>query len=815
MDTSGRVTYRSNVVSELSSSTKLRWGHTFGAYRLADGELASGSLLGSPTVQMKLKATGAIEKMYCSGAGKVLLKNFVLKHWDERSGMKLDPVSGHFFFFPEHQERRFMLSNGIYAEERLFVSVPPPSAVHYVLDLTNDAEEPQRISTYAFCELATSADDDVMCEYDEEARALIARGKDDHDLARMVGAARKPRSYEITIDHAKAVMPRYPGKLSGETTAPRGLATAVLHYSTALDPGESATIPFRLCVSANGRADVKKIYAVVPAPKEALTQTREQYRDVLARTIAITPNAQINRGILWSKTNMQRVILDTPQGWAFTNDPLQSTKCVGRDTAWFCAGTDYFRSDFSARCIKQFFDRQEPSGLIVEDFDFIDGKTQDNELNINDDTPLIVWSAWHHYQMSGDRTFLQKSYDAMLKACRHIAEQRNDRGLVWCTSEKTGAKGIIGWRNVIKGYRLSGATTEVNAECYAAFRCMAACARELGRDGDAREFEDLAAALKDAINTHLYNPGNGLYYLNIDVFGVPRSDITADLVFPVLFDVAEDDVAARIIRRLSDRDFWTPGGMRTIPYDAVNYTPEGSDGCLGGVWNGMTFWFAKAAAKFMPDFAVEALANGFQNYARDPQRNNTVPGEFSEWLHGETLVNSGMLLSPWFPPRYLWAVLEGILGFDISGDRPRITPRLDQSWMWAGSCNVPYREEALTWFCARTPEQRLWSSANVDADCPCDVLGEDFSDRVSCSGDDAVSVALRDGSRIVVLVGNTSDRTITTALRMREVESDLTGRSYERIGGRWSEERLSSADLHSGIPFLIDPHGFRLYELSA
>jgi len=32
---------------------------------------------------------------------------------------------------------------------------------------------------------------------------------------------------------------------------------------------------------------------------------------------------------------------------------------------------------------------------------------------------------------------------------------------------------------------------------------------------------------------------------------------------------------------------------------------------------------------------------------------NTVPGQFSEWLHGETLVNQGMMLSPWFPPRYL------------------------------------------------------------------------------------------------------------------------------------------------------------------
>ena len=70
--------------------------------------------------------------------------------------------------------------------------------------------------------------------------------------------------------------------------------------------------------------------------------------------------------------------------------------------------------------------------------------------------------------------------------------------------------------------------------------------------------------------------------------GTPRSDVTADLVFPVMFGVADDDTATHMIRRLSDHDFWTPGGMRTIPHDAINYTPEEASGCLGGVWNGVT-----------------------------------------------------------------------------------------------------------------------------------------------------------------------------------------------------------------------------------
>ncbi len=37
---------------------------------------------------------------------------------------------------------------------------------------------------------------------------------------------------------------------------------------------------------------------------------------------------------------------------------------------------------------------------------------------------------------------------------------------------------------------------------------------------------------------------NGLYYLNIDVDGRARSDVTADLVFPVIFGVADEETAA-------------------------------------------------------------------------------------------------------------------------------------------------------------------------------------------------------------------------------------------------------------------------------
>ncbi len=751
--------------------------------------------------------------MFCVDVGACLLGAFVLKHWDERSGMKLDAVGGHFFLYAEHQEHRYMLSNGVYVFEDVFVHCESATA-YYVLELTNDSEEEQRVASYAFCELAKNIEDQVQARYDETLRAFVVVGKDNREQARVVGASRAPVSDEVSIDHAKAVTGTSPGRLSNKTDAPAGLPCGIMHFSTVLAKKESAKIIFRFVLSGNGEQDAVRSYESAPKAETALNKTQQTYHDVLERSVAITPNPEINRGVLWAKTNMQRVMLQPPSGATVTNDPLRSTNCVGRDAAWFCAGADYFRPDFSRECLMQFVKRQERSGMFVEYYDMLSDKCEDFGLNVNDDTPLIVWSIWHHFQLTGDLDFLKETYAAALKAGRYLAKQRNQQGLVWCTSRETGARGIAGWRNVIPGYRLSGATTEINSLCYAAFRSVAHMARTLEDEAASSEFEQLASALKGAINQHLFNPGNGLYYLNIDVDGVPRSDVTADLVFPVLFGVADSDRAAHILRRLSDGDFWTPGGMRTIPHDAINYTPEGASGCLGGVWNGVTFWYAKAAAEHLAPFSEEALTNGFQNYARDPQRNNTVPGEFSEWLHGETLVNQGMPLSPWFPPRYIWAVIEGVFGLNIAGDAPVLRPNLPPHWSWAGLRNVPFRGKNVTWFFARTPDLQLWSNAQLDCTPAPRVLPRDESDRFVASGDDAITAALGDGRHIVGILGNIQHRTVTTAFRLRDAKGRYAMRVYDSLKGDWVDAQTVSADdLNDGITSVLAPNGFHVVEL--
>jgi len=793
-------------------------------YTVPDDEMATGSTLGGPKVCAVIKATGAIEKVYSSDLGEVLFGTLVLRHFDERTGIHLSQARpGTFTIHPEHQEHEFSLSNGVIVLETVFVlsglpqhdgAVDPP-AVYYQVRLRNESDEACALSTYAFCDLRGHTAHDVTTVYDKKLHALIAWNAGDPTAARIFGCSDEPVGWETTLDYAMAVAGEQPRPLSGEvgaSTEPLG----VLHLSHTLQPGDSATFWYLLSFSPEeGQRGAARVYRTCPSAGEALARTMAHYHEVLGRSVVLTPNPQVNRGVLWAKANMLRIETKAPTGWCFTNDPTRSNNSVGRDTAWFGFGADYLTPEFSRAALLAYVRLQEKSGKVVEYYDIRTGKTADYNLNINDNTPLLILALWHHYNATGDQDFLREVYPAAARAARYILSQRNQQGLVWCTATGTSDWGIVGWRNVIPNYQLSGATTEINAECYAALTTTAQMARTLDKHDESAQFAQSADALKEAINTHLLNPANGLYYLHIDLNGQPRSDVTSDLVFPVIFGVASEQTAARIIGRLSVHDFWTEAGMRTSPRDAPNYTPDGGWGLLGGVWVGVTFWYAFAAARYSPEFMDHALGSSFQNYSRDPRRNNTVPGQFSEWLDGETLVNNGMMLSPWFPPRYLWAAIEGAAGLDLSSGVARLQPRLAPSWKWLGVQNLPYRGRGLTWFVVRTPDPRMYTNFHFQESAPYVAYDEDISPRVRTTGDAACGLGLRQGTDLILFAGNTEERTITTAVR---VDDELSGsyrlRVFDSLFGQWVDRGLvPAATLTRGLSMTIERKGFWLLDL--
>jgi hypothetical protein len=791
-------------------------------YEIADDQLPAGSTLGGPRVTATIKATGAIEKVFSPDSGLTLFGTVMLRHYDPQTGMALDQEGrGSFVIHPEHQEHHYTLTGGIGVIEDIFVlsgepepdgKVDPPG-VYQTVTLTNQGPEERHISTYSFAILRGDTEQDIEATYDRKLNAIVAWNRRQPDQVRIFGTFQKPAGFETTTSYAQSVSESSPGPLSCRTSA-CGDVLGVLCHTHHLAPREHVTFSYLLSFG-QGREEARSNYRSCPDAVEALQRTKAHYHEALSRAVVLTPDPVVNRGVLWAKANMLRVMTRAPTGWCFVNDPTRSNNSVARDTAWFVFGADYFLPTFSRDALLAYVGNQEESGMMVEYYDIRTGETEDYNLNINDDTPLVVLAIWHYYNTTGDIDFLRKAYPAALRAARYILSQRNDQGLVWCMADGVSDWGICSWRNVIPNYRLSGAVTEVNSECYAALETVSSMARVLGKHEESAELADAAGALYTAINTHLKNPDNGLYYLNIDLDGQPRSDVTSDLVFPVIFNVADGETATAIVSRLNSNDFWTSAGMRTTPRDSPMYTPSLAWGLMGGVWVGVSYWYASAAAPYAATAMARALHDGFEVYSRDPLRHNTVPGQFSEWLHGETLANQGMMLSPWFPPRYLWAAVEGMAGFETSDGTVRIEPHLAAEWKWLGVQNLQYRGQSLTWIVVRCPDLNVYTNFPSTRGTPAANFQNDITEHVTSTGDMVCAIGLGRDQNLLLFVGNTEDRTTTTAIGVRDgVSGTYSLRLYNSMLGRWTEtgDRIDAETLNRGMPVKLERRGFCLLD---
>lgn len=805
-----------------------RAGHRVTPYTLGAEQLSAGSTLGSPRGVIVVKATGAIEKFFSPEVGTDAFGSLQLRYWDGRSGIALRRQSSRVTIAPDREEHAIEFSGGVEVLERIFayISAPhgadlhavAPPAAYYHVELRNGGESAVHIATYAAIRLRGGFERQTQADFDAGLQAFVVRSQAAPKMVRIAACSVAPTSHEVTTDIAKAAASTFPGRLSNRSVGTADDPIGILHLEHHLEPGESALFYFVLTFALDGEESSQRSFASLPACADAMAQTRKYYETVLDRAVVMTPDAQINRGVLWAKANMLRSLLLTDRGWCLVNDPTQTTKSVARDTSWFAFGADYVMPWFARDSLCWFAEHLTPEGMVVEWYDTRDGKTETYGLNINDNTPLLILALRHHYCVTGDRDFLERVFAPTVRAGRYIVSRRGARGLVWCHADGTGSRGVVGWRNAIQGYRLAGATTELNSECYAALRAVSLMAQELGDAATQAEFARHADELRASINEHLLDHSRGLYYLTIGEGGRPQTDVTCDLVFPILFGVAPDDIATNVIATLSRPEFWSAAGLHTIPRDSLDYGPVDGSGLLGGVWAGPTFWFAYAAARYNPELTAEALAITFKHYAEDPLRYNTVPGQFCEWLHGETLTNQGMMLSPWFAPKYLWAALEAAAGLTCDVTPIEVRARLPRTWSWIGVRNVMLRGEDTSWFTVRIGERLVTYATGAMAIDASRRYERDVSDEFRVTGDGVAWIGLQRSDSIVVLLGNTVDRTMPIAVVAEDLALPRNAalRRYDSLSGTWHREELTDARrLADGLPVNLDRRGFCLLEWSA
>lgn len=839
------------------------------AYRLPGDGLEMGASLSNATCWVQTRGTGDIESLFSVDIGRTVYGAIAVRYASTayqaagagprgshaaasaehtaRNAVAHTPLlpegPGQFELHPAYQRHTFELPGRLHVEETICVPrVAGPErattydgpVVYQIVELHNHSTLSRRVRVYGYAQLRGQTTPDIAVTFDSRIRqgALVSRNASRPAWVRIFGVAGEGvrlAGYDSTFDASQVydLTALYP--LENDTAAV-GDVLGALQVHVDLEPGERQRFAFVAAFSPEGEGEARRLYAHAWDFEGALRDTIDYYARMVSVSEVVTPDPVINEGVAWAKVNTLRVMADYPQGWAFTNDPGQSSNVVARDAAWFVSGCDYLLPAFSRTLLDTFARLQQASGKIIEYYNAVTGEAEDYGLNVNDNTPLFIVAVDHHYRATGDREALQRLYPAVQRAARYLVSQLDThlpddiapikRGLVYCTARGENVRGIAGWRNIIDGYSISGAVTEINAECVGALRAASRLAHEVGRPpAEVNEFREAAEALTDAINRHLLNPDNGMYYLNIDVDGNRRTDVTADELFPVMFGVAPEDVAYRIVSRLRSPDFWTPAGIRTVSRRSPDYSGYRDWGLMGGVWPGVTWWLAIAAGRYYPNFMVHALRASFEHFARDPRTNNTVPGQFSEWFDGESLVNRGMRLSPWEPPRFLWAAIEGVCGVSPRPEGIRARPLLPADWKWVALRRLPYHGQERTFFAGRQHSQlRFYSTVALDvvSGNEVEVFEEDVTDHAILLHQGARHVALRRPGMLAVCVGSTQDQTAVVPIRLQSLLDPARRYSvalYNSERDAWEFGTVQPAAALRELSMVIEAGGFRVLAL--
>ncbi|UCH36541.1 MAG: hypothetical protein JSV65_09355 [Armatimonadota bacterium] len=809
-------------------------------YLVADTALPYGPSLGNHKLWVTCKSSGAIEKVFSLDLGADVMGSMVVTYavpGDRplqsllRSGE--EPAAGDPRFtllrqegpaaveiHPMRQRRTIRLSGGLHVVETILLPKSggtDPAVVFVSIDIRNESDETRMLRVSAYGDLQGSTPPDVMAEYEPDLEAFVARNREHPDWVRVFGCTTPVSSYETTHDVSQVYADGWARGLRNDTSA-TGAILGALQANLSLESQESRSLSFVLAFAPEGAQAARGLYLAHRDPERALADTIRYLTPTLSVAMVETPDPIINQGVFWAKVNMLRVMGAYPQGIAFTNEPGVSSNVVGRDVVWYTYGCDYLLPDISRELLRALARHQYPDGKIVEYYSALTGERADYDLNVNDDTPLFVLGVCHHYLATGDKGFLRELYPAAERAGRYLLSQRDERGLVYSSAEGVEVWGIASWRNVIPNYQINGAVTEINAECYAALRSLSAMAKGLSDDEAAEEFAREAAALRAAINQHLLNPNTRMYYLNIDTRGAVHTDVTADEIFPVMFGVSDNETSFQIISRLNAPDFTTAAGLRTVSRESPEYEPMKNVGLMGGVWPGVTFWYASAAAPYHPEFMAEALHSSYSHYLRNPLANNTVPGQFSEWFDGESLVNRGMRLSPWEPPRLLWAAVEGACGIIGTGDGCRCQPLIPPQWQWIGLRRLPHCGRSVSFYAARQNDGlHIYANAKLDTDHTLHDYEEDVTNRVHVLDYRAHRLALRKDGELLICVGSSAETTIPVPITIAELLADdheYAVEMYNSELGQWQQGDPRKGRGLRQLAFPIEAGGFRILRIT-
>jgi glycogen debranching enzyme len=472
-------------------------------------------------------------------------------------------------------------------------------------------------------------------------------------------------------------------------------------------------VPIVMAGSVNGRDEAKATYDRLLASVPSLYEKNvRHYRRLLEDTVSVTtPDPRLDESFAWGKVGIDKGMATNPSlgtgllaGFRTSGDSERPGFgwFFGRDALWTTLAIDAYGDFAAARTALGFLRKvQRADGKVPHEISqsaalipwFTD---YPYPWNSADATPLYVVAHADLWRASGDRAFLDASWESVVKAWRFTAATDTDgNGLV----ENT--KFGHGW---VEGGDLYPAHEEIYQQgvWMEACRGLAEMAEALADAGLATEARARAEKTRVAVEETYWLGDRGFYAFatqlpraqaaeadrgpgrerrqrRLDALGSARL-VDEDTVLPAVplsWGQLEDARAQRQLDRLGAGALATDWGARIVSAGSELYDPLSYH--HGSVWPLFTGWASMAGYRYgRPQIGYQALM------ANALLRSVSALGYVTELLSGDYRAAFGRSShhQVWSEAMVVTPVLRGLLGIEAEdgGTALRFAPQLPADW---------------------------------------------------------------------------------------------------------------------------------------
>jgi hypothetical protein len=471
--------------------------------------------------------------------------------------------------------------------------------------------------------------------FNREGRVAMDEISEPHS-ARVIGTIPSPTRSYMTTDRNRATELLQEGDLPEETAGMSGQVLVLSVHELELAPSESEEVVF---ASLYGPGKLE----------EALTAFNKLTPADAFPLLGEPPLACSSPGVAetftWASATIGRA--------RFENDLLDRLDAT--------RGAEYVDPQIVEEIVADARGLVDRGGFL--------GHSQDPSKPGFLETSLLISAASRHLAVVGDKKAARKPYALLKKMAGALAARSRD-GAVRLEP------GLPqGWRRSVKTGYPAGEVPEVSLATASAFHDLGLVSALLDRGEDAAAFRERSELIAEGVARRLRDQ-RGLLCSGTDSAGKVLQGETVDMAVACYRNAGLRSVASSAVHRLLEDDFETEYGPRTVPTsNRTYYHGAYGQGQLGGYWTRAALSLACLSyAVALPGVGSLLLEKVSRLVTEDALKFGGTPGEFPFWLDIEGKEAHGDGSDPVAASRFVEALVEGELGFEVFRGVPCFDP---------------------------------------------------------------------------------------------------------------------------------------------